>query len=246
MKKFLGMFLLLMLFFVSATLMAADKVYTIATDTTFAPFEFENDKGELVGIDMDLFKAIAADQGIQYKFDVVGFSAALTALESGQADGVIAGMSITEPRREKYDFSEPYFNGTLALAVKADSTIKSYEDLKGKTASAKVGTTGCAFAESIATKYGFTVVQFEDSTSMYQDVLNGNTAACFEDYPVIGYEVTRGMALKMPITDEIPTPNGFAVLKGKNPELLKKFNDGLKNIKANGTYQKILDTYIAK
>ncbi len=65
---------------------AEEKIYKIATDTTYAPFEFENDKGELVGIDMELLKEIAADQGFKYEVNVVGFAAALTALETGEAD----------------------------------------------------------------------------------------------------------------------------------------------------------------
>ena len=80
---------------------AADgKVYKIATDTTFAPFEFENDKGEMVGIDLDILKAIAEDQGFEYELVVAGFSAACTGMEAGEYDAVIAGMSITDERKE--------------------------------------------------------------------------------------------------------------------------------------------------
>ena len=223
-----------------------EKVYKIATDTTFAPFEFENDKGELVGIDMDLLKAIAENQGFKYEIQSVGFSAALTSLESGESDGVIAGMSITDARKEKYDFSQAYFDSGVAMGVKTDSGIKSYEDLRGKKVSAKIGTSGCKFAESIADKYGFAVVQFEDSASMYQDVLFGNTEACFEDYPVLGYEISRGLGLTMPMSVEDPTAYGFAVMKGENKELLEMFNKGLANLKASGEYDKILSTYIKK
>ena len=62
---------------------------------------------------------------------------------------------------------------------------------------AKTGTEGCKFAESIADEYGFTVVQFDTSAMMYQDVLAGNSVACFEDYPVMGYEISQGMDLKL-------------------------------------------------
>ena len=88
----------------------AAKTYIIATDTTFAPFEFQNEAGEYVGIDIELLEAIAADQGFDYELQALGFSAAVQALEAGQADGVIAGMSITEERQQKFDFSEAYFD----------------------------------------------------------------------------------------------------------------------------------------
>ena len=221
------------------------KVYVIATDTTFAPFEFENENGEMVGIDLDLLAAIAEDQGFEYELQVVGFSAAVTAMETGEADGVIAGMSITEAREELYDFSTPYYDSGVGMAVAADSDIASYEDLAGLQVAAKIGTEGCTFAESIADEYGFTITQFEDSATMYQDVLSGTSAACFDDYPVLGYEISRGTALALPLDMERGSSYGFATLKGENPELVEMFNAGLENLKASGKYDEILSTYIA-
>lgn len=223
-----------------------EKVYKIATDTTFAPFEFENDKGEMVGIDLDLLEAIAEDQGFEYELQLIGFSAAVTALEAGEVDGVIAGMSITEERAKKYDFSEPYFDSGVGMAVLENSEIESYDDLAGKQVAAKIGTEGCAFAESIQEEYGITIAQFEDSATMYQDVLAGTSAAVFDDYPVLGYEINRGIGFKMPVEMERGSSYGFATLKDANPELVKMFDDGLKKLKENGTYEKILSTYISR
>lgn len=220
------------------------KTYVIATDTTFAPFEFENDNGEMVGIDLDLLAAIAEDQGFSYEVQVLGFSAAVTALEAGEVDAVIAGMSITDDRAQKYDFSEPYYDSGVGMAVAADSDIASYEDLEGLQVAAKIGTEGCTFAESIADEYGFTIIQFEDSASMYQDVLSGTSAACFDDYPVLGYEISRGTALKLPLTMEKGSSYGFATLKGEAPELVEMFNAGLANLKESGKYDEILNTYV--
>lgn len=223
-----------------------EKHFIIATDTTFAPFEFENDNGEMVGIDLDLLAAIAEDQGFTYELQSVGFSAACAALEAGEVDGVIAGMSITDERKAKYDFSEAYYDSGVGMAVVAGSEIDSYEDLAGMQVAAKIGTEGCAFAESIQEEYGFTVTQFEDSSSMYQDVLAGTSAACFEDYPVIGYEISRGLGLTLPMEMERGSSYGFATLKGENPELVELFNAGLKNVRESGKYDEILNTYIAK
>ena len=224
---------------------ASDK-YLVATDTTFAPFEFEDESGNMVGIDLDLLKAIAEDQGFEYELQVLGFSAAVTALEAGQCDAVIAGMSITEERAKKYDFSNPYYDSGVGMGVLSSSTIASYEDLSDQTVAAKVGTEGCTFAESIADQYGFEVVQYEDSSSMYQAVLSGNAVACFEDYPVMGYEISRGMDLKMPLAMEAGNSYGFATMKGAQPELVEKFNAGLANLQASGKYDEIVNRYVAK
>jgi len=218
--------------------------YIIATDTTFAPFEFENESGEYVGIDMELLAAIAEDQGFEYDIQPLGFNAATQAVLSGQADGVIAGMSITDERKEQYDFSEPYFDSGVVMAVKQDSDIKGYEDLKDRKVAVKTGTEGYTFAESIAKEYGFEMIVFDDSSSMYQDVITGNSAACFEDYPVIGYAITQGLELTMPTDKEQGSSYGFGVKKDENAELLQMFNDGLQNLKDSGKYQEILDTYI--
>ena len=81
---------------------------------------------------------------------------------------------------------------------------------------------------------------------MYQDVLSGISAACFEDYPVMGYEISRGLGLKLPTEMEAGNSYGLAVMKGENAELIQMFNDGLANLKESGKYDEILNTYISK
>ena len=95
-------------------------------------------------------------------------------------------------------------------------------------------------------KYGFEVSYFEDSANMYEDVRTNNSVACFEDYPVLGYAISQNVGLKIVTPKEQGSSYGFAVSKGMNAELLSMFNKGLKDIKDNGTYQNILDTYIKK
>ena len=234
----------------------AAKVYTIATDTAFAPFEYADADGTYVGIDIELLAAIAADQGFEYQLNPVGFDAALQNVQSGQADGVIAGMSITDERKEIFDFSEPYYDSTVCAAALASSDIKSLDDLKDKAVAVKNGTQSSLWADGIKEQYGFTTTVFDDSATMYQDVTAGNTVCCFEDTPVMSYAISRfaetdgveGVDFKI-IADcgsdsEFATPYGFAVNKGDNAELLTAFDAGLKNIKDNGTYQQIVDKYV--
>ena len=228
---------------------AAATTYRIATDTTFAPFEYAESDGTYVGIDVDLLAAIAADQGFEYTLDPVGFDAALQNVQSDQADAVIAGMSITDQRREVFDFSEPYYDSTVCAAVAADSTVASLDDLAGANVAVKNGTMSQAWAESIADQYGFTMTVFDTSDVMYQDVMAGNSVACFEDTPVMSYAINTGaVTLKIvaeaPTDSEFATPYGFAVNKGKNAELLEMFDAGLANIKVNGTYDQIVEKYV--
>ena len=226
---------------------AADgKTYRIATDTTFAPFEFTNESGEFVGIDVDLLDAIAKDQGFKYQLDSIGFDAALAAVESGQADGFIAGASITAERQKKFDFSNEYYDSTVCAAVKADNTATSLDDINGSTVAVKTGTMSASWAESIAPQYSLNLTYFDDSAMMYQAVNSGSAVACFEDYPVMAYGVSQNNGLKLLVESEddaFATPYGFGVKKDQNAELLEMFNEGLKNIQENGTYDKIVAKY---
>lgn len=223
---------------------AAGKTYTIGTDTTFAPFEFEDETGTHTGIDIQILDAIAEEMGFTVKWSVLGFTAAVTALEAGQVDAVMAGMSITEKRLVTYDFSDSYYDSTTGVAVAADSTIASLDDLKGKTVVAKTGTTGSQYAESLAGDYELNILFVEDSATMYTYVESGQAVACFEDFPIIQYEIARGnVKCKVVTQSEESAPYGFAVMKGTNPELVAAFNEGLKRLKENGKYDEILNTY---
>ncbi len=223
----------------------AGKKFTIATDTTFAPFEFRKN-GQLVGIDMDLLNAIAKEENFQVEIQSLGFQAAVSAVTSGQADGVIAGMSITDERKQTFDFSDPYFDSGVQMAVAKNSDVKGYEDLKGKTVVAKGGSEGESEAKKLSEKYGFTVKALDQSTSLIESVKNGSAAAVFDDYPVLKYGIAQGNGLKV-VTAKIPGGQyGFAVAKGKNADLLAAFNNGLARMKADGSYAKTLETYLGK
>lgn len=221
------------------------KTYIIYSDNAYAPFEYLDEKtGEYIGVDMDIMAAVAEDQGIKYEIHNEGFDASMGAVQSGQADGMIAGMTITDERRETYDFSEAYFDDGQVIVVKPDSEIKTLEDLKGKKVACKTSTVGGEYGESIKDQYGFEINYYEGSDTMYQAVISGAADACIEDFSVIGWAIeSEGVALSI-ITEPVNVKGyGFAVKKGENAELLQKFDAGLANIKANGKLEEILKKY---
>ncbi|PKM72943.1 MAG: glutamine ABC transporter substrate-binding protein [Firmicutes bacterium HGW-Firmicutes-16] len=223
---------------------AVGKTYTIGTDTTFAPFEFEDETGTHTGIDIQLLDAIATEMGFKVEWQVLGFTAAVSSLEAGQVDAVMAGMSITAERQEKYDFSNSYYDSTTGIAVAADSKVASLDDLKGQTVVAKTGTTGATYAESLVADYALNILYVEDSATMYTYVESGQAVACFEDYPIIQYEISRGnVSCKVITQSEESCPYGFAVMKGTNPELIAAFNEGLTRLKDSGEYDTLLASY---
>ena len=226
---------------------ASDKKWVVATDTVFKPFEYTNENGEFVGIDVDLLAAIAEDQGFEYDLQSLGWDGAVAAVQSGQADAIIAGATIKQERIDSgWIFSDGYYDATQTFVVKGDSDIASFEDLAGKNVAVKNGTAGMDFANSLKDQYGFTVTVFEYSPTMYQDVILGNSAACVEDTPIMAVSIKEGdLDLKIPEGMESEgAPYGLAIMNADNQALLDMFNQGLANIKANGKYQEILDKYL--
>lgn len=226
---------------------ASDKKWIVATDTVFKPFEYTNEDGDFVGIDVDILAAVAEDQGFEYELQSLGWDGAVAAVQTGQADAIIAGATIKQERIDSgWVFSDGYYDATQTFVVGKDSDIKSFEDLAGKNVAVKNGTAGMDFANSLKDQYGFTVTVFEDSPTMYNDVLLGNSAACVEDTPIMAVSIKEGgLDLQIPEGMESEgAPYGFAIMNADNQALLDMFNAGLANIKENGKYQEILDKYL--
>lgn len=224
-----------------------EKVYKVGVDVTYPPFEYEVN-GERVGIDIDLINAIAEDQGFKIELNAMDFGGIIPAMQAGQLDVAIAGMSITKERKKIVDFSEPYFDAGITLVVKKGNTeIKTPEDLAGKKVAVKKGTSGATYAMENADKIGFEVVQFNDSPAMFQEVSNGNADALIEDYPVISYAIAQsGLDLETVGERLNDDKYGIAVLKGKNADLLEKINAGLAKLKESGKYDEILAKYLGE
>lgn len=220
------------------------KTYRITTDTTFAPFEYRDSNGDLVGIDMDLIRAIAEEEGFNVEIESLGFNAAMVATESGNSDMTIAGASITDERKQTYDFSDPYFDSGVLMAVPESSDITGYQDLKGKKVVVKTGTEGETFAKSIQDQYGFDIVSVDQTSTMVQMLQAGQADAMFDDYPIIAYGIAQGNGMKSVTQKEAGNSYGAVVAKGKNQDLLQAFNEGLAKLKADGRYDQIMEKYL--
>jgi polar amino acid transport system substrate-binding protein len=238
------------------------KVYKVACDAAYPPFSIQLEEGETVsgtvitssngmgdyyGIDVELLDAISKVEGFEYELTPMDFSSIIPALVSGTIDASIAGMNATEERRLTVDFSDGYYEAGSALVVNAnDDSISSFEDLKGKIAACKEGTTGMLWSQDNAEKYGLTVKVYPDSASMMLAVANQQADFLLEDYPVISYQISIGVQENLKVAIEAieePPQDAFAVVKGQNQELLAMFNEGLATIRANGTYDNIINQY---
>ncbi len=245
MKKLLAIILAALLMTGAAAAIAED--YTFGTDTAFRPFEYTDETGTLVGIDVELLAAIAEDQGFTYTIEPLGWDASIAACQAGQKDAMIAGASITEKRQnEGWIFSDGYYNATQCMAVARDSDIAGFEGLQGQSVAVKTGTESKTYADSLAETYGFTVLTFESSPDIYQAVISGQCAACFDDTPIMAdYIKSNGVPLQLvPGTENEGADYGMAIFDSAKQEIVDKFNAGLANIKANGKYDEILAKYL--
>lgn len=225
------------------------KKWIIATDTAFKPFEYKDDSGEYVGIDVDILAAIAKDQGFEYDLQALGWDASIAACQAGQADGMIAGASITDERKNSgWIFSDGYYDANQSMAVAESSDITGFADLNGKTVAAKTGSMSADYAESLKDEYGFNITYFEDSPTMYQAVVGGQVDAVFDDTPIMASNIKdTGLAMKLVDgTGNDPASYGFAIFNSDNQELVDMFNAGLADIKEDGTYDEIIAKYLGE
>jgi len=248
MKKWVAVLLAALLALGVASAMA-DVDYQIGTDTAFRPFEYTDETGTLVGIDVELLAAIAEDQGFTYTIEPLGWDASIAACQAGQKDALIAGASITEERKSKgWIFSDGYYNATQSMAVAKGSDITGFDGLKGKAVAVKTGTQSKDYADSLAETWEFTVMTFESSPDIYQAVISGQCAACFDDTPIMAdYIKSNGVPLQLVAgTENEGADYGMAIFNPEKQELIDKFNAGLANIRQSGKYDEILAKYLSE
>ena len=234
---------------VSADGGASGEVLVVGTEPTFPPFDTTDENGNIVGFDMDLIKAIGEDQGFDVEFRNLEFDGLISGLQAGTIDIAIAGMDASEERAEKVDFSDPYYESSLVVAVAADNdTIKSIDDLTpDMKVAVQIATTGAAKAESLKEegKIGEVVVLNGLDTAMMQ-LINGDVQAVINDTPVTKmYIKSQPDKIKI-VGDEMEpeAPFAIAVQKG-NSELLDKINKGLANVQSDGTFDELLTKWFA-
>ncbi len=222
-------------------------VYKVGTEPTFPPFDTTDEDQNIVGLDMDIMKAIGEDQGFEVEFENLSFDGLIPALQAGNIDIVAAGMNKDDPeRQEQVDFSDAYYESQLFVAVPVDNdTINSIDDLTSDMrVAAQTGTTGAEKVKELADsgQIGEAVILDGLDTVMMQ-LINGDVQAVINDKPVTeAYMAKQPDKIKM-VGEALNAENyGFAVQKG-NTELLEKINAGLANIKEDGTFDELVDKW---
>ena len=219
--------------------------YTVVSDNSFVPFEFVED-GELTGFDIELIKAIADEAGFEIangEIETTNFDGIIPGLQTGQFDIAIAGISITEERKQVIDYSDPYYESGIQIGVPIDNEdIQSIEDLEGKTIATRLGSTSSAYIkENIE---GATPNEYEQLDQAYLAVENGSADAILYDAPNVNYYIATTGAGKLKVVGDLYQAEdyGIAITKG-NEELVEAINEALATLRENGTYDEIYEKW---
>lgn len=226
----------------SAAAPAPEKVYTVGTDAAYAPFEFQNDKGEIVGFSVDLLTAVADKGGFKVKFVNTPWEGIFNALGQGDRDLLISSITITDERKQTMDFSAPYFDANQLIAVKESSKVAKFDDLKKLKVGVQTGTTGDEVVTKLQGKTATTIKRFESTPLALKELEAGGVDAVVADNGVVIHYVANNAGAKFKTVADnksfAPEQYGIAVKKG-NAELLEKINKGLAAVKADGSYNAI-------
>ena len=235
-KALIGMMVLSL----SATALAKEKIY-VGTNAEFPPFEYL-EKGEITGFDIELMNEMGKVLDAEVKVQDMAFDGLLPALQMKKVDVVIAGMTATEERKKTVAFTQPYYTASQVIIVKeGDNSIKSFDDLKGKKIGVQLATTGDIYAKDDFGEEN--VEEYNKGADAVMALTSGKIDAVIIDNQPAKAFVKTTDGLQILDTDYVQEDYAAAIQKG-NTDLLNAVNGALKELKEDGTIQKILDKYI--
>ncbi|WP_226036886.1 transporter substrate-binding domain-containing protein [Aquibacillus saliphilus] len=245
-KKFLGMMALM---FAISLLVACGsessgdssgedmETYTVATDANFQPFEYKNpDTGEMEGFDIELIEAIADEAGFNVEFKTMDFDGLIASMQSGKFPLALAGISITEERKETIAFSDSYYDSGLILAVPEESDIQSIDDVAGLEVGARQGSTSEAYLlESTDAE----VTAYPEIVTAYMNLERDRLDAVLYDLPNVKYYIKENAQDTLKTVGDVLEGQPYGIAFPKDSDLVETVNEGLATIKENGTYDEI-------
>lgn len=219
---------------------AANAELVVATDTAFVPFEFK-EGDTYVGFDIDLWGAIAEELELEFELRPMDFAGIIPALQTGQVDVALAGITITEERSQAIDFSDGYYDSGFLLMVASDSDIESTDDLGGKRLAVKTGTSASDWAEENLADTELR--KFPNIDNAYLELRTGNVDAAMHDTPNVLYYInTAGGGQVKAVGDQL-MGHEYGIAFPKGSDLTPRVNEALAAIKADGRYDAIYEKW---
>jgi glutamine transport system substrate-binding protein len=223
---------------------ASAETLKVVTDPSFVPFEMMDEKtGKMIGFDMEIIREVADRAGFDINLNTMDFNGIIPALQSGNVDIAIAGITITAEREEIVDFSNPYYDSGLRLLVRQNNdAIEEFDDLEGKKVGTKIGSTSYDYLiENLEADSG--VTPYPGSADMYMALMSGAIDAVFYDAPNVGYFArTKGEGRVKTVGPLYEGQQyGIALLEGS--KWVDDVNAALASMMEDGTYKKIYEKW---
>lgn len=237
--KLLCLTLALLMIFACAG--CGEKKLVMGTNAAFPPYEFIDDNGAIIGIDAEIAKAVAEKMGYELEIKDMEFDSLITAVKSGSIDFALAGMTVTDERKESVNFSDTYATGVQVIIVPNDSAIKTADDLAGKKIGVQAGTTGDIYCTDDFGQEN--VKQYANGALAVAALKNGQVDCVVIDNEPAKNFVKTNEGLKILDTEYVKEDYAAAISKD-NEDLLKEFNDALKALKDEGKIDEIINKYI--
>lgn len=239
--------LLSLLFIVGLlTTCARQDAFVIATDATYPPFEFKSETGEIVGVDVEMGRALAAYLGKPVRIQNIAWSGIFNALQAGTADVIISALTANDERRKTLDFSEPYVTTGICLLLPKNSTVQDANELKqGKRRIVtKLGTTGDTWSrENLPNAQ---IVSLEDDSACVMEINKGSADAWVYDQISVMNYAQRNPDTTRAVLKPIRVEQWAIGMRQGNAELKKKINAFIADYRAKGGFNKLADKYMAK
>lgn len=218
-------------------------VLKVGIEGTYKPYTFHAENGDFTGYDVDLARAIAEKLGVKVEFTEAAWDSLLAGVDSGRLDTVINAVSVTDERKEKYDFTDAYLYIPRQVVVRSDNeTLKSWDDLKGaKVATSKASTTGQIYAEA-----GAEIVLIEGTDQAAQTVLSGRADFCNFDPPTLNDYMDEHPGAELKVAFMVPGLSeayAIPIAKGQT-ELHDAVNKALKELRDDGVLKELSEKYL--
>lgn len=213
----------------------------VGTDATYAPMEYMDESGEIVGINIDIVDAIAEELGIEVEYKNIGWEPLFPAVDNGEVDFAVSSITITEKREESYDFTQPYYIANQLILVPEGSEISSFADLEDKKVAVQINTTGHIVVQDLLGETSSNILAAETMPLAITEMINGNADASVGDNSTVNEYVQNNPNAKVETIEDDAFEKeyyGLMVKKG-NDEVRELLNEGIEKIKENGKLEEI-------
>ncbi|NWN91069.1 transporter substrate-binding domain-containing protein [Marinobacter adhaerens] len=228
---------------VAASTVSAETL-RVVTDPSFVPFEMmDEESGEMIGFDMEIIAEVAERAGFDYKLNTMDFNGIIPALQTGNVDIAIAGITITDEREKIVDFSDPYYDSGLRILVRNNNDeVTEMSDLEGLKVGTKIGSTSYDYLKKNLDENDG-VTPYPGSSDMYMALMSRAVDAVFYDSPNVGYFARTKGEGKVKTVGKLYEGQQYGIALKDGSEWVEDVNDALASMKDDGTYKKIYEKW---